>query len=281
MRRRVYFVKYFDKGSTSVGADQMAPALQRLGVDARVVYARDLPGIRGAILVFVKRADLTDLIAARLRGNRLVVDLQDTPVFRRWISHWPLYDAFIFRNRRQRRDFGRQIRALGNLWALQRMIYQHWHPRYRPHRVANGELRVGYLGTRRSLSLWGRLPGVEFVGEGDWFERARAVNTHLSVRETRREWLYKPNAKVATAAACESALLTTPDCSSVELLGEDYPFYLAGADRESILEGIDRAREAVGGPEWRDALERLRQIKEATSLDRIAREYVEFFRELG
>lgn len=280
MHRCVYFVKYWDKGSTAVGADQMAPALRRLGVDARVVYAPELPEIRDALLVFVKRADITDLIAARIRGNRLVVDLQDTPVFRRWISHWPLYDAFIFRNRRQCRDFGRQVRLMGNLWAIRRTIYQHWHPRYGPHRAPDGELRVGYLGTRRSLSLWGQLPGVEFVGEGDWFERARGFNAHLSVRETRREWLYKPNAKVATAAACEAVLLTTPDCSSVELLGENYPFYLPGADRESILEGIERAREAVGGPEWHDALERLRRIKEATSLDRIAREYVELFREL-
>jgi len=281
VNRPVYFVKYWDKGSTAMGGDQMVPALERLGVPARVIHADDLPGVRDAVLVFIKRADILHLAAAWTRGNRCVLDVQDQVVFRRWISHWPFYHAFIFRNRRQLRDFGRQVRLLGNLWARSRTIYQHWDPRYRTHLVPNGDLRAGYLGIRRSLALWERLPGVEFVGPGEWFDRAPGLNVHLSIRAPGREWRYKPNNKVVTAAACGAVLITTPDCSSVELLGEDYPFYVGGSEPETVAAALARAAAEIDGPLWRDALERLRAVKEATAVDRAARQYVELFEELG
>jgi len=281
--RPIYLVKYWDKGSTAIGADQMAPALESLGASARSIYAHELSGIRDAVLVFVKRADFKDLVTARARGNRCVLDVQDQVVFRHWISHWFLYHGFIFRNRRQLQRFGTRR-------ALCRTIYQHWDPKYGTHEAGDERLAVGYLGTRRSISLWGEIPGVEFVGPDGWFERARALNAHLCLRENQREWLYKPNAKVATAAACEAVLLTTPDCSSVEMLGEDYPFYMEGleesygADREatraSAVALIERAADELGGPTWREALDRLRALKADLAIERVAARYLEMFEEL-
>ncbi|HSL81904.1 MAG TPA: hypothetical protein VLF66_03960, partial [Thermoanaerobaculia bacterium] len=270
MRRPVYFVKYWEKTSVAVGAEQMVPALRSLGVEAHSIHARELPGVRGSILVFIKRANILHLAAAWARGNRCVLDVQDQVVFRHWISHWPFYHAFIFRNRRQEKDAGLQIRIMGNLWARFRTIYQQWDPRHVPNRVAEGELRVGYVGSRRSIPFWDEVPGVEFVGPERWIERAPDLNAHVSIRRPGREWRYKPGAKVATAAACGAVLLTTRDCSSVELLGEDYPFYTRGPEREDVVEAVARAREELGGPAWREALERMREVRERTSLERVA-----------
>lgn len=280
VNRSVYFVRYWEKTSVAVGAEQMVPALRSLGVEAHSIHARELPGVRGSILVFIKRANILHLAAAWTRGNRCVLDVQDQVVFRHWISHWPFYHAFIFRNRRQQRDAGRQVRLMGNLWARFRTVYQQWDPRHVPNRVPEGELRVGYLGSRRSIPFWDDLPGVEFVGPEEWLERAPSINAHLSVRKTGREWRYKPGAKVATAAACHAVLLTTRDCSSVELLGEDYPFYTWGSRREDVVEAVERARADLGGPAWREALERMREVKERTSPDRVAEQYVELFEAL-
>ena len=169
---------------------------------------------------------------------------------------------------------------MGNLWARHAAIHQHWDPRYRPHEVPEGELRIAYLGTRRSLAFWHALPDVEYIEDG-WFERAPGFNAHLSVRTTRKGWRYKPGAKVVTAAACGAVLLTTPDDASVELLGEDYPFYVEEVSREGIQATIARAREALGGPAWRLALERLREIKETHTLERVSQRYVELFDELA
>ena len=273
MGRQVFFVKYWERGSTALGADQMAPAVERLGVAARSIPAAEIGGIRHSILVFVKRADLGHLLAAKARGNRCVLDVQDTLVFRRWISHWMLYDGVIFRNRRQQADYAPR-------GAESRTIYQHWDSRYTHAVNGYGGLRVGYLGIPRSLAAWARLPEVEMVGPERWFERSGAFNAHLSVRSTRRELLYKPNAKVATAAACAAVLVTTRDAAAVELLGADYPFYLDGAETHEIATGLTRAREAYDGAEWREALARLRALKAELAIERVAERYLELFRAL-
>src|SRR5258708_37448765 len=88
--REVCFVKYYQKGSTDIAADQMAVALQRRGIAARSLFAGELGSARDAVLVFIKRADLLDLLRARRRGNALVLDVQDTLVFKRGLRYGPL-----------------------------------------------------------------------------------------------------------------------------------------------------------------------------------------------
>jgi len=36
--RQIYFVKYYDKGSTIMGADQVSEALRARGIESRAVY---------------------------------------------------------------------------------------------------------------------------------------------------------------------------------------------------------------------------------------------------
>jgi hypothetical protein len=269
--RKVYFVKYYDKGSTIMGADQVAEALRERGVDARSVYPRDLKDVRDSILVFIKTSKLPDLISARMRGNRLVLDVQDTVVFKRWIKNRWLYHGLMFKNRRALEDFS--VRG-----ALNRVVYHQWDPRYVPNTVGDRDFRIAYLGLSRSLSLWGQLPGVEYF-DRDYFRRALAYNCHLSVREPGKELLYKPNCKVSTAAACEANLVTTRDESTLELLGPDYPYY-AEPETASLIAAIDKARTTFGGPEWKRGLDVMKEVRERTSMPRIAEDYVRFFEEL-
>jgi hypothetical protein len=266
--RKILFVKYYDKGSTVLGADQISEGLRARGVDARAVYPADLAGVRGAILVFIKTSKIHHLVAARMRGNRTVLDVQDTVVFKGRIKNRALFDGLIFKNRRQLADFGRPGRP-------DRVIYHQWDQRYRPHEAGDRELRVGYFGERRSFPYWEELPGVSFFSD-DLFGNALGFNAHLSLREPGRDFLYKPNCKVSTAAVCGVNLVTTRDESAVELLGEDYPFY-AEPTREGLLAALDHARTAFGGSEWRRGLERMREIKERTRMERILDEYLDFF----
>jgi hypothetical protein len=272
--KKIYFVKYYDKGSTVMAADQISEALRARGVESWSVYPRDLKDVRDSILVFIKTSKLPDLLAARIGGhrrNRLVLDVQDTVVFKRWIKNRWLYHGFIFKNQRQVRDF-----AVPG--ALNRIIYHQWDPRYAPNTLGDRELRIAYLGLSRSLSLWGQLPGVDYF-DTDYFRRGLEYNCHLSVREPGREFLYKPNCKVSTAAACEANLITTRDESTVELLGPDYPYY-AEPERESLIATIDKARSTFRGPEWKRGLELLRKVRERTSMDRVIDDYLSFFNEL-
>lgn len=268
----VAFVKYYDKGSTVLGADQIAAGLAARGWDARSLRVHRLGEIRRpGVLVFIKTSRLDHLLRARAHGHRLVLDVQDTVVFKRRIKNRWLYDALIFKSRRQLEDFGRRRRP-------DRVIYHQWDPRYGPNRAPRDRLVVGYLGEPRSFKHWERIPGVECVRSG-LFEAAPRFNCHLSIREPGRDTLYKPNCKVSTAAACDAALITTRDLTTVELLGEDYPYYCE-AEPASIAAAIERARASFGSPEWQRALERLRAVRELTRMDRVLDEYERLLHEL-
>jgi len=272
--RKIFFLKYYDKGSTAMGADQISAALVERGVESRTVYPRDLPGIREGLIVAIKTSKIQHLLAARARGNRVILDVQDTVVFKRWIKNKPLFDGLIFKNARQLADFGspRQIC---------RVIYHQWDPRYRPNEVGPGGFEVGYFGLQRSLPPWGQgLPKDIAFYEDDWFDNALRFNCHLSLREPGRDFLYKPNCKVSTAAACLANLVTTRDESALELLGPDYPYY-AEPSADGVAAAIDRARSTVGGPEWRRGLDRLREVREKTSLSRVIDGYLAYFELFG
>src|SRR5215210_1067778 len=130
----VVFVKYYEKGSTVLGADQIAEGLRGRGWDARSIPVRELRGLRHGIAVFIKTSRLDHLLLARARGNRLALDVQDTVVFKRRIKNRWLFDALIFKNRRQLADFGRhrrhrRHRSRYGHRRLDRVISHQWDPR--------------------------------------------------------------------------------------------------------------------------------------------------------
>ena len=255
-----------------MGAHQIAAGLAERGWNARPLYGREVGRVRGAILVFIKTSRLDHLLFAKARGNRLVLDVHDTIVFKRRLKNRWLFDALIVKNRRQLADLARSGRP-------DRLIYHQWDPRYAPHRAPADRMVLGYLGDRRSLDLWDQLPDVECVSEG-FFPAAKRFNCHLSLRRPGREFLYKPNCKISTAAACDANILTTRDVSAVEMLGEDYPYYTE-PDRASVLAAIARLRASFGSPEWRRGLERLREIRELTRIERVLEEYESLFAALS
>jgi hypothetical protein len=277
--RPVLFVKYYDKGSTVMGADQISEALRAEGVDARSVHVEDILDVRGALLVFIKTSRWLDLWRARRRGNAVILDVQDTICFKRRIKNARLWDGLIFKSQRALDDF-----ATDRSQSV--VLYHQWDPRYRPHEAGVEKLKVAYLGHRRSLKRWGEFPEIDCIDEdalraigryGDLMTAALPYNCHFSIREEEREFLYKPNAKVSTAAACDVNLITTPDAISVELLGPEYPYY-TDVSPASIARVMAKARETLGGPVWRQGLEKMAEVRERTKIERIAKDYIEYFR---
>ena len=214
--RKIYFVKYNNWSSAILCADQIAEALRAHGHDAWSVGPRDVRGVRDAIFVFVKIARWWHVARARRNRNITVYDVQDALAFDGRIKNRAQFDAILWRNRRQFEDYGRPEQT-------NRVLHQHWDPRYTANRVSGERLAVGYFGHPNSFVHWGRVPDVDCF-KTDYFRNALGYNCHLSVRLPGAEHLYKPNCKVSTAAACNANLITTRDASSVEMLGEDYPF---------------------------------------------------------
>lgn len=267
--RPVFFIKYYDKGSTILGADQMAEILAARGAEARSVYAEELASIRDSFLIFVKTTKWHHLRLARPRGNILILDVQDTLSLRRFLKHRSLHHGMIFRSERAMERY-RSMRGLETV-----KIHQQWNPRYAPNRVGGREFRIAYFGGTRSFPHWQQLPEIPNIGEERFFTEAENYNCHISVRTERYEALFKPDCKVATAAACNANLVTTRDAAAVEVLGPDYPYY-TDPDLDSVREAVEHARATFGSPVWQAGLERMRQIRESHHIEVIADQYLRF-----
>jgi hypothetical protein len=90
------------------------------------------------------------------------------------------------------------------------------------------------------------------------------------------KFLYKPNTKLVGAAASEVNIIVSKDPANLEILGPDYPYYTE-SDLESVREAVKFARSTYKGTEWNTGLEMLRGVRERTTTERIARDYIDYF----
>lgn len=271
--RRIYFVKYNDWSSTILGADQIAEALRARGYEAWSVSPDEVRDVRDAILVFIKTSHWWHLERARWRRNLTVLDVQDTVALKDRIKNPSLFDGMIWRSRRQLQDFGRAKQT-------NRVIPLQWDPRYLPNRIDGERFAIGYFGIARSFQHWGQIEGLPCY-DRDYFRHAPDYNCHISVHPPGRNRLYKPGTKVSTAAACAANLITARDPSAIELLGDEYPYFLDSCELPGTLAGIEYARATFGGPKWRAGLERMREVRERTSIARVTDAYLDYFAELS
>lgn len=104
--------------------------------------------------------------------------------------------------------------------------------------------------------------------------RLGEFNAHYCIRRNVSDdpgRIVKPFTKGATAAACGAAILTDRNTDdAVALLGDDYPFMIAGNSPVEIDDGLRRMADAFGGPEWLRAMERVAALHERTSHKEIA-----------
>jgi hypothetical protein len=124
----------------------------------------------------------------------------------------------------------------------------------------------GYIGKGFNLTVPG-WDGATVADSSQHLAAAPLFNLHLSLnRRDERVALLKPATKVATAAAVLANVLTYRDPSAVELLGQDYPFYV---DSDQMA-AIRMARESFGSREWKRGREKMKEVRERTSLQAIA-----------
>ncbi len=266
--RCVVFVHAGPSGDAPPRLEALAAALSDRGRSSRAVAARELQGVRDAIVIFAGDTGAGALLRARLSGNYTLLDVRGLPAGPRFPGGSRLVDGAIFRSRRQQKDLDRPR------WTS-RVIYDEPEPGLAPHSVAAGEFQAACFGVSAAGGQFGEVRGVAFIDSHPLRHAAR-FNCHLSLCARGSAELYQPGAEVANAAACGAVLVTTRDAAAVELLGEDYPFYCAG-DRGAVEEALARARRLRGGKEWGAALARLREVRARTSLDAVVEQHLELF----
>lgn len=237
---------------------------------AKCLFA-DLGGARNQTAVFVKEADRGLVLDARDRNCRVVLDVIDFFCYKqlgskkqRECPFGDLVDVLIVPNRACITWYAERFPK-----ASYAVIPHQWDYRIqgsaRQYRYA-----PGYIGRDFNLAVPPEWGGANVFESAHHLEAAPMFNLHLCLqRRDEKIALLKPATKVATAAAVGANALTYRDPSAVELLGPDYPFYV---DSDPMA-AIRMAKESFGGSDWKRGRERMKEVRERTSLKAIAALY--------
>ena len=60
---------------------------------------------------------------------------------------------------------------------------------------------------------------------------------------------------------------------NIELLGNDYPYYIKKFDIESVMETLQYAKQTYKTDVWKKAMKMMESVKEKTSLENVCIEY--------
>lgn len=103
-------------------------------------------------------------------------------------------------------------------------------------------------------------------------------NCHLSVRKQGSpEWLYKTDAKVATAALLDCPIVTTREQAAQEALPEDYPYFTRSDSLEDVVAALRHVEATFGGTEWHNALKMMRAARDTHDISMLVKDYVLLF----
>lgn len=147
------------------------------------------------------------------------------------------------------------------------------------------KLRVVYLGNPKNAliprAVNSKIEVLSYNRDreiGSVFKQLQGFNLHYAVRppdqssETNLSTT-KPFTKGIVAAALGANVLASVDSDdALHYLGADYPFLLKSGDEASINNAMEKAVGLFGGPEWKDALQRMEYVRAISSPANIAHE---------
>ncbi len=289
--RNVYFaVRQMGIGSSITRGYQMSRGILKNGVFAELLdlaYCEEIPSIRDSVIVFIKNAfcDKRDFLYKwKEAGNVLIWDPLDDLDRLKDDGDIRLFDGALMPHRQSVERYAPHFSA----GCRTRVVYHHWDPRCRPNTA--GRFRLAYLGdpTPDNIrqGLVDHLPDLEIVKLSaskdvklqNIFELMTGFSCHFSVRdENRPSFDFKPNAKLTFAAGMRANIITSREPANLELLDNLYPFYTTGGFKD-VLDTVNRARDSFGTKTWDDALAMMDEVRERTSLPKIAKDYINFFR---
>lgn len=236
---------------------------QALGVPCQM---KNIHGAeRGETIVFVKDADHRLVQQAKDMGCRIAFDILDLACYGdRTCSIRELVDVLIVPNRAC-------VTFYRNIFpnAEYCVIPHQWDSRITGE-AQQDSFRAAYIGKGFNISEHYLLDVEKVFASTKQLEAAPCFNMHMALnRRLKLYMLLKPATKVATAAAVLANVLAYPDASAIELLGEDYPYLVRG----NVSDALEDAKADFGGSRWNDGIDRMREVRERTSMASIASLY--------
>jgi hypothetical protein len=134
---------------------------------------------------------------------------------------------------------------------------------YSSNQVPPSKLKPVYIGRMAGAAGVHIVPEVVclWVGIGlqERFLPSLNYNCHFSVRQgPLQDSQYKPMSKLTTAAQCLAPLVTTKEQSSVEILPQDYPYWI---EQNQVTEAWAKVKGTFEAKEWYYALSLMKDLQ--------------------
>jgi hypothetical protein len=263
-----------DQPSAEYAGNKMAKVLRDYGLDASSIRADESESICNSIIVQIKTRNDKIIRQWKKNGNTVIYWMADANI--KYPSRLSVYDAVLFPNTYCMRKQSLCGQPSG-------VIHQFTDASHRKNVVPEGELKIGYFGFKKNVILVPEMDFIDwFFDRDEWYDKSRFYNCHYSVRPPSM-FDFKPNTKIAVAAACRSVFVAARDPVLKDLLSDDYPYYVH-RDLKSIQDMFKRISdqfEKGDFGEWNRALEEIDKVAERLSPSRIAQDYVEFLERIG
>ena len=256
-------------GSTKMRGRDIA---EKIGCD--VISFKESKVIKHKKIVLLKMSSYEKALPLA-EFNEVVCDMVDFNRGQHNLDTFKCFDYGIFTSVRQMEE----LRHIFKSPEKCRVIYHHWDERFNDIRVRDGisSPKICYIG--QPEKCYGKNTNIERHSI-DWYDFDEKIslyeqyNVHYAVKSKKEDDKIQPLTKISTAASLGCPVIANRSVHNMEILGIDYPYYCDPNDG-SVDEVIEKVYNTFGKDEWYHALEKMKEIKEMTSLKRIIKNYLD------
>lgn len=272
----VFAEEYRTTGATIMRGEQLVEMVKKYMPRIDVDYRPLGYDFKNQILFLTKGAiyNLDEAVLEKLKknGNRLIFDTVEAP-----LPHFTRDYADIV-VACSAKSLSVYEKTFPNVQSM--LLDHHVDPRVQQLEMPpRSKLKIGYFGEFANTFISDKIRSrVDFIEvdnlrqDPEWINKLPAYPMHYAIRVALKPNRYKPFLKGFTAAHCDAnVLVQDTETDALRWLGEDYTYLIKGeVNGTVILAALDKVEQSYGSKEWRDALEVMRHIKEATSERAIA-----------
>ncbi|MCM8820989.1 MAG: hypothetical protein NC932_03460 [Candidatus Omnitrophica bacterium] len=285
--RPVYFLGRYSSVAFKLGGLYIIEALRKAGIKAFSGYYASSGEIRNSIIVIIKKLyGKFNILKLKENGNIVVFDIRDNyDILNGTNNLIDISDYLIFPNQ----VFLNEILRIKNKLPESTVLYGYADPaistvfsvdRYEKFE----EITSCYFGYRVNVDLeileilQKEIPVTIISSKLKNIDKLVNFNMHIDIRKKKEEDLYKPLTKILIAAECSSNIILEKTPRVLEILPDDYPFFIS---RNNIEDEVKRIKSLFNTEKWDYGLSVMATIREKYTFRNHIQSFIKILEELS
>lgn len=289
---RIRFAHNGEGSSTYFGTSQISNAIT--GSEKALLFNSD--SCRDRIIIAIKKAvNKVNLQKLKEGNNKIILDVLDWIDYNKYSieanqnepNFFPefnkaMLDGYIVNSHKMKFWWERNIDETKPIFVMPR----HWDTRFSSVRFVKYPQKPHiYFSGQKSFKNWNCLYVDRLIEDGllhdkrsseRYFKDLPLEGCQISIRMPGSwEYCFKPASKLFTAAAIVTPIIISSDWAVAELLDPAYPYLLTDSSYETVKDTIEFVNATFRGYEWELAKKIMAEVKARTTVEVIAKKYLE------